>query len=153
MPILHLPPVPDPRAFDEVVDFLSDEAFRVNHRVNAEAFEELAVFGREVVSIVNACHGLFCPHFVGEYAAHHVDALFGRYADEEVSVSDVHFLQHFDGRGFAQLGDDVEEIAHECQSFLVVVDERDVVFFFGKEACEVDAHGACPCNDDFHRDG
>ena len=97
--VLDFKPLAHPTVAGVVHDFASGKHLWIDDRVDANGFEEVAMFRTCVFIIVNTRHSLRSSELGGEHATRHIVCLVGGDADEEVGLAHIGPFEGFDGRG------------------------------------------------------
>jgi len=95
--LAELMPLPGPRSFEAVNNFLGSQQLGVNEGMDAQLFEERLVFLVHVFGIVDAGDCLFGAQFGSQDTGGQVAAFIGCDSDEQVTGRGARLLDLFDG--------------------------------------------------------
>ena len=148
--IVHIPSLAHPTHLQSVVDIHSGQHLRIDQLVDAQFAEEILSLLVHVFRIIHLGNGALGSELLGKDAGSDVLALQRRYGDEEVGILYVCILQNFQTGRLSQHGEQIIVRTDAGESFLAIINERDILPASGEQSCQMGTYGVCACNNDFH---
>ena len=118
-----------PRAAYRVDDLFGCQHFRIDHRVDAQLFEQFFVFRQQIFVVVDTCQSFACSQLGGQDTCRNIRCLFRSNADEQVCFLYAGFFQVADRSRITNHRKYLHIGVGDVQPFLTRVHQDDILFF------------------------